>query len=156
MRAATHKQPTRQTTVHVRWCIRRDTPEIMAIEQDAFGAAAWDETRFIDHLRSRNCICLVAEHPKAGLILGYMIYELHKWWFSLTRLAVSPWWWRAGIGSQLVAKLQAKCGRQRPVIDAIVTDENIELLCLLRSRGFKAVDCRESIVTMTWTHEEQR
>ena len=50
-----------QTRVHIRWMIRRDMPEVLAIEHASF-EYPWCEEEFLRVLRQRNCIGMVAEH----------------------------------------------------------------------------------------------
>ena len=64
-----------QTRVHIRWMIRRDMPEVLAIEHAGF-EYPWCEEEFLRVLRQRNCIGMVAEHGER--IVGFMIYELHR------------------------------------------------------------------------------
>src|SRR4051794_39786908 len=61
--------------VHIRWMIRRDMPEVLAIEHASFDFP-WGEEEFLRVLRQRNCIGMVAEHGER--VVGFMIYELHK------------------------------------------------------------------------------
>ena len=48
--------------VHVRWMIRRDMPEALNAEQEAF-EFPWSEEDFTRCLRQRNCIGMVADIP---------------------------------------------------------------------------------------------
>src|SRR3954469_10610522 len=67
--------PKAQARVHIRWMIRRDMPEVLAIEQQSF-PFPWCEEEFLRVLRQRNCIGMVAEYGER--VVGFMIYELHK------------------------------------------------------------------------------
>ena len=64
-----------QTRVHIRWMIRRDMPEVLAIEHGSY-EYPWCEEEFLRVLRQRNCIGMVAELGER--IVGFMIYELHR------------------------------------------------------------------------------
>src|SRR5262245_62683614 len=96
--------------VHIRWMIRRDMPEVLAIETDSF-EFPWCENDFLRCLRQRNCIGMVAEHEDR--VVGFMIYELHKTKLHLLNFAVAPEWWRVGIGTQMVTKLVGKLSSHR-------------------------------------------
>ncbi len=63
-----------QVRVHIRWMIRRDMPEVLAIEHASF-EFPWCEEEFLRVLRQRNCIGMVAEHARSRVV-GFMIYEL--------------------------------------------------------------------------------
>jgi ribosomal-protein-alanine N-acetyltransferase len=55
--------------------IRRDMPEVLAIEHASF-EYPWCEEEFLRVLRQRNCIGMVAEQGER--IVGFMVYELHR------------------------------------------------------------------------------
>ena len=79
---SSHKQ---QLRVHIRWMIRRDMPEVLAIEEQSF-EYPWSEEDFVRCLRQRNCIGLVAEHNER--VVGFIIYELHKSRLHILNFAV--------------------------------------------------------------------
>ena len=91
--------------VHIRWMIRRDMSEVLAIENRNF-EFAWSEEDFIRCLRQRNCIGMVAEHEER--VVGFMIYELHKNRLHILNFAVSPGCHRGGVGMSMVKKLIGK------------------------------------------------
>jgi ribosomal-protein-alanine N-acetyltransferase len=96
----------------IRWLIRRDMPEVLAIERTAFDPeGAWGEDDFLYHLRQRNTIGMVAEENNE--ILGFMVYELHKEIINVLNLAVRDDHQREGVGESLVMKLQGKLSQQR-------------------------------------------
>src|SRR6516165_11547963 len=99
-----------QTRVHIRWMIRRDMPEVLAIEHASF-EYPWCEEEFLRVLRQRNCIGMVAEHGER--IVGFMIYELHKTKLQVLNFAVHGEFRRQGVGRQMVAKLAGKLSSHR-------------------------------------------
>ena len=76
-----------QVRVHIRWMIRRDMPEVLAIEHASF-EFPWGEEEFLRVLRQRNCIGMVAEQGER--VVGFMIYELHKNKLHIMNFAVHP------------------------------------------------------------------
>ena len=60
--------PKAQVRVHIRWMIRRDMPEVLAIEHASF-EFPWCEEEFLRVLRQRNCIGMVAEYGER--VVGY-------------------------------------------------------------------------------------
>ena len=50
---------------HIRWMIRRDMPEVLAVEGESF-EFPWCEEDFLRCLRQRNCIGMVAEQHRQG------------------------------------------------------------------------------------------
>src|SRR5262245_23150754 len=99
-----------QMPVHIRWMIRRDMSEVLAIEAQCF-EFPWSEEDFIRCLRQRNCIGMVAEHNER--VVGFMIYELHKTRLHILNFAVHEQQRRRSVGSQMVKKLAAKLSPQR-------------------------------------------
>jgi len=124
--------------VHIRWMIRRDLAEVLEIER-ASSPDAWDELEFLDQLRRRNCIGMVADlHDQ---VAGYMIYELGKRELKVLRLVVDPRWRRKGVGAQMVAKLVGKLSHlRRSRIWVHVRESNLAAQLFLRSQRFRAVE----------------
>lgn len=123
--------------LHLRWMIRRDMPEVFAIENANF-EFPWCEDDFIRCLRNRNCIGFVAEHKER--IVGYMIYELHKRRIELLNIAVHASMHRQGVGFAMIRKLHGKLTQQnRRVIGANVFDKNLDAQLFFKAVGFKAI-----------------
>src|SRR4051812_19739028 len=94
-----------QARLHVRWQIRRDSPEILFIENASF-SMPWTEEDFLKCLRERNCIGMVGE--QGDRVISYMLYLLGKHHLEIINFAVHPDYRRKGVGSQMVAKLVSK------------------------------------------------
>lgn len=126
------------TPVHVRWMIRRDMKEVLDIEQQSF-EFAWNEEQFLDALRTRNTIGMVAEHNEQ--VVGFMIYELKKGELELINFAVAPWVRRSGVGTTMVDKLKAKLAQQqRTLITTHVREGNLNAQMFFKAMGFHATE----------------
>jgi len=122
--------------VHVRWMIRRDMDEVLAAEAHSF-EHAWTEEDFLQCLRRRNCIGMVAEHQDR--IVGFMIYELHKTRLHVLNFATAPEFRRNGVGVQMVQKLICKLSsHRRTKITLAVRERNLDAQCFFRAQDFKA------------------
>lgn len=122
----------------IRWLIRRDMVEVLDIERQCF-EFAWTEERFLTHLRQRNCIGMVAEHNQ--LIVGFMIYELHKTTLSILNFAVDKMYWRRGIGSQMVQRLVDKLSQQRrDKIELEIRETNLAAQLFFKRHFFRATE----------------
>jgi len=122
---------------HIRWMIRRDMPEVLAIESDSF-EFPWCENDFLRCLRQRNCIGMVAERDNK--VVGFMIYELHKSRLHILNFAVSSRYRRHGVGTQMISKLVGKLSterRNRILLE--VRETNLAAQLFFRSSGFRAV-----------------
>jgi ribosomal-protein-alanine N-acetyltransferase len=125
-----------QIRVHIRWMIRRDMPEVLAIEHASYDFP-WDEEEFLRVLRQRNCIGMVAEHGEK--VVGFMIYELHKAKLQILNLAVAPECRRMGVGEQMVAKLVSKLSNHRRTrIVLHLRESNLPAQLFYRTQGFRA------------------
>lgn len=113
-----------RTTNCIRWFIRRDMPEVLAIEADSY-EWAWSEEDFLRYLRDRNTIGMVVEqHEK---VIGFMIYELHKSHLNLVNVAVHPDYRRQGVGTAMATKLKDKLSRHRRTrVVLIVRESNVD------------------------------
>jgi ribosomal-protein-alanine N-acetyltransferase len=151
-----------QTRVHIRWMIRRDMPEALAVEADSF-EFPWSEEDFIRCLRQRNCIGMVAEHDDQ--VVGFMIYELCKTRLHILNFAVAPEFRRRGVGTQMVNKLIGKLSAQRRNrIVLEVRETNLAAQLFFRSANFRAVsvlrdfyeDTPEDAYLMQYRYKPQR
>ena len=121
----------------IRWLIRRDIDEVLAIERGSF-QFAWNEEEFLCCLRQRNCIGTVAELDHK--IVGFIIYELHKSMLRIMNFAVAPDFRRRGIGQQMVQRLIDKLSQQRRrEIVLEVRETNVPAQLFFAKGGFRAV-----------------
>jgi ribosomal-protein-alanine N-acetyltransferase len=127
-----------QVRVHIRWMIRRDMPDVLAIEQGCFDYP-WTEEEFLRVLRQRNCIGMVAEY--GDQVVGFMIYELHKSRLQILNFATSTEYRRRGIGRQMVAKLVSKLSSHRRIrIHLQVRESNLPAQVFFRAQSFLATE----------------
>ncbi len=126
-----------EVRVHIRWMIRRDMPDVLAIERKSF-EFPWSEEDFIRCLRQRNCIGMVAEVDDQ--VVGFMIYELHKSRLHILNFAVHPDFRQRHVGAQMVEKLVGKLSSQRRNrILLEVRETNLAAQVFFRSNGFRAI-----------------
>lgn len=134
------------TPVHIRWMIRRDMPEVLAIEAAIFTpATAWGEEDFIWFLRQRNVIAMIAELKIVGSgpapVVGFMVYELQPDGLELLNFAVTPGRRREGIGQQMVAKLVSKLSAQRRGrLHVLLRESNVGAQLFFRRQGMRCVE----------------
>jgi len=127
-------------SVHIRWMIRRDMEEVMAI--DASVGLEWDEQDFIRCLRQRNCIGMVAEIDEK--VVGHMIYELHKSRLHVLNFGVAAESQARTIGTQMIDKLKGKLSKERRNRITFEIDEtNIGAQLFLSRLGFFASEVDE-------------
>jgi [ribosomal protein S18]-alanine N-acetyltransferase len=130
-------QERTELCVHIRWMIRRDMPEVLAIENRSF-EFPWSEDDFIRCLRQRNCIGMVAEYDER--VVGFMIYELHKNRLHILNFAVRPEFRRQGIGRSMIRKLVGKLSQQRRNrIMLEIRETNLDAQLFFRHAGFRAI-----------------
>ena len=128
--------PKAQVRVHIRWMIRRDMPEVLAIEHQSF-EYPWCEEEFLRVLRQRNCIGMVAEQGER--VIGFMIYELHKSKLQVLNFAVAADARRNGVGHQMVQKLVGKLSSHRRTRISLHCRETALVAQLFfRIEGFRA------------------
>ena len=120
----------------IRWLVRHDMPEVLAIEAASF-EYPWSEDDFMVALRQRNVIGMVAEQDNQ--IVGYMIYALFETRIDILNFVVHPAHRRCGIGTALAAKLIDKLTwnrRRELVVD--IRDTNLVAQRFFHSQGFLA------------------
>jgi ribosomal-protein-alanine N-acetyltransferase len=130
--------PPAHLRVHIRWMIRRDMPEVLAIEHGSH-EVPWCEEELLRVLRQRNCIGMVAEH--GDRVVGFMIYELHKSKLQVLDFAVHPEYRRRGVGRQMIAKLAGKLSSHRRTrIELHLRETNLGGQLFCKVQGFRAVE----------------
>lgn len=128
---------TKQQT-QIRWMIRRDMPEVLAIGNECF-EHPWTEENFIVELRERCVIGMVAERDNR--VVGYMVYELQLRSIELLNFAVHPVYHRCGIGTAMMAKLKGKLSEQRRrQIRAVLAETNLGGHLFFQRMGFWATE----------------
>ncbi len=122
---------------HIRWMIRRDMPEVLAIETESF-AHPWSEEEFAKTLRQRNCIGMVV--LRGPLVVGYMIYGLNKCYLEVLNFAVDAGYRRERIATAMVEKLKGKLSSERRYrLTLCVMDANLDAQLFFRAGGFECV-----------------
>lgn len=137
--------PTKPLPVHIRWMIRRDLEQVVAIENLSF-PDPWTADDFMKVLLQRNRIGMVAEvadsiYGRRDAIAGYMLYELNDNCLRLINLAVHPDFRRRCVGTAMVRKLVSKLSPQRRsklIVEA--ADYNLLSHVFLRACGFVATE----------------
>ena len=123
--------------IQLRWMIRRDMPEVLSIEQEAF-EFPWLDEDFTRCLRQRNCIGMVAEVGDS--VVAFMIYELHRTRLQVLNFAVRRSHRRLAIGTQMMGKLFAKLSlERRDRILLEVRERNLPAQLFFRSLGYRAI-----------------
>ncbi len=126
-----------EAPAYIRWMIRKDLPTVLNIEERCF-EYPWRDEDFIRCLRQRNVIGMVAE--RGDQVLGFMIYELHKFRLHVLSMAVDPDYSRQGIGRIMVEKLISKLSYQRRNrVTLEVRETNLPAQLFFKSMGFRAV-----------------
>ena len=127
----------RKIEVYIRWMIRRDMPEVLAIESESF-EHPWPEEDFIRCLRQQNCIGMVAEHDDR--VVGYMIYDLCKTRIHVFNFAVASDYRRHDVGTQMLNKLIGKLSRERRTrIVLEVRESNLSAQHFFLTNQFRAI-----------------
>jgi ribosomal-protein-alanine N-acetyltransferase len=132
----TESESLTRPSAHVRWMIRRDMAEVMAVEEESF-EYSWTEEDFLRCLRQRNNIGMVAD--VGDRVVGFMIYELHKAKLHLLNFAVHPYWRRQGVGTQMVQQLISKLSSHRRTrISLEVRETNLNAQLFFRKQELRA------------------
>lgn len=114
-----------------------DLPDVVKIETKCF-EFPWLEDDFTKFMRELVNCATVAEYENK--VIGFMFYELHKEYIHLINFAVSPEYWRQGVGSQMVAKLITKLSTKRRKILLEICETNLPAQWFFSFCGFRAID----------------
>lgn len=127
----------------VRWMIRRDMPECLAMPN------GWDEREIIRALLKKNTIGMVCEVE--GQVWGYMIYTLYKTRLELNVLVVDPLVQRRGVGTGLMTKMFGKLSpHRRTQILMSVPDDQLGSHLFLKQCGFKCYEVKDDLYLFSY------
>jgi len=112
------------------WMIRRDLPQVYALEEFRHQWDAWTEEKFLSYLRNKNTIGMVAEED--GKIVGFIVYELFKSKLEIIKLEAA-----AGkeqeVYRALIGKMKAKLSMDsRRILDFVVLETELSFLKYLK------------------------
>ncbi len=100
----------------VRWLVRSDMSRVIECEKSRASLNAedmWIEDEWLELLRHKTCLGLVAVDEKTGFVLGAVLYRLLKSEMNILRLIVDEEEGRQGVGSALVGTLKDKMTTKR-------------------------------------------
>ena len=148
-----------------RWMRRGDLPQVMAIDDQAFGEHAWTEDVFIDTMRRGNCIGVVVEDYSTREVVGYLMYEWQKKRLHLFTLAVRQDMRRQGIGRMLLGRLTPKLASKGLLrLMAEVRETNLDAQLFFAACGFRATsvlknfydpsECRDDAYVFEYRYPE--
>lgn len=122
--------------VMIRWMIRRDLPQVMAIERRSF-ETPWTDEDFLVSLRQRNVIGMVAE-DRHERVVGYVLYQIQRESLQILNIAVGKCFRRRTVGRQLIDKLKNKINGHpfRKVIAAETCERNLPAQLFFKANGF--------------------
>ncbi|HVX15990.1 MAG TPA: GNAT family N-acetyltransferase [Pirellulales bacterium] len=130
--------------VAIIWMTPRHTAAVLGIENDSF-FTPWSEDDFARCRRQRNCIGMVAIDRFDDTVVGYVIYELHKFVIEILNIAVHPGARRIGIGTKIVDRMKQKLStRRRRRLSLYVSEENVRGHLWLRANEFRCVQTHEA------------
>lgn len=122
---------------HVRWMVRRDLQDVVAIEKESFDFP-WVEAEFLHCLRKQNCIPMVVDH--GGSVAGFMVYELFRDQIYLRNMAVAKQHRRSGIGQAMATTLLGKLQKgRRTRVTLHVRETNLDAQLFFKLVGFDAI-----------------
>lgn len=131
-----------KVSAHIRWLIRRDMEEVLAMEQVCF-EIPWSEENFLHALRDRNVIGMIAEIGEE--IAGFVIYELHKEKLHLLNFAVLPKYQGCSVGTQLIDRLKLKLSSaMRNKIFLETRESNLIAQLFFKANGFVAFKVKDN------------
>jgi ribosomal-protein-alanine N-acetyltransferase len=136
METMSKPKPPEAPKDQIRWMIRRDLPDVLRVEAEAF-PEPWSEDDFLKLLRQRNAVGVVAEHGTE--IVGYLLYELHKGRVVVVNIAVAKAHRFRGVGRYLIGKAKIAAARGGRAVRVTVCERNLEAQVFYRKTGFKAI-----------------
>ena len=112
-----------------RWLIRRDMPEVLAL--DKWEPDAWPEEVFLSHLRQRNTIGMVALN--SSFIVGFVVYSLTRSTIYVHKLVAID---RGSINASIDQLKQKLTTGKRHTVEVMCIETGTRKAELLKAAGF--------------------
>lgn len=125
-------------SVRVAWMERHHLEGVLAVEQACFDQGAWTEGDFISVLHRRECVGKVAVDLESDDVVGFMVYEVHKYSLRILSIAVHPDRRRQGIATRMVGKLTGALSDKRNCVEAVVGEWSLGTQLFFKAAGFEA------------------
>lgn len=126
----------------IRIALAADVPLLAELEEDLFGAEAWDEESLLDDLERAGRLVVVSVDDDDAPV-GYAITTLAGDFVDLARIGVDPARQREGIAAALLDHVLAQAdddGADRMLLE--VSAVNPEALAFYAASGFEQIDTR--------------
>lgn len=124
--------------IDIRWMLRRDMYDIVDIERASF-TSPWSVEEFVECLRKKNNIGIVAEHNKR--VVSFLIYGLYDKYIEITNVATHPIYRNQGIATALITKIIDKLHPQRRTsIKINIAESNLSTQLFFQHLDFIAID----------------
>ncbi len=134
----THPNVKTFTPVHRRFMRRSELQSVLAIEEAVHYPYQLGEEDFLNVLKQRNIVPMVAEHNER--VVAFFLYQLCKHHLELLNLGVHPDWQGQGIGRQCLEKVVEKLSSmRRNRVVCHVRESNLGGQKFLRACGWRAV-----------------
>jgi [ribosomal protein S18]-alanine N-acetyltransferase len=114
-----------------------DVKQVVGIEEISF-SDPWSEGSFTSSVRSPYTYAIVAKREES--VMGYLVGYVHKEYFQVANIAVSPNFRKRGIGGELLFKAleeAARLGCRYAFLE--VRPSNQDAVSLYETLGFQAV-----------------
>lgn len=158
MSNGTYVHPNKFAADHgfsIRWMIRRDMPEVLAMDADMY-TNKWDDTDYIGMLRNRNCIGMVVEHDQTRKLVGSMVYSLRRSSLMVERHTVALAHQEAGIVEAILwEKLKDKLSWERRNKLFYNVPDDSQYLAVhvgLRNNGWRAIAIIDGCIQFRYLH----
>lgn len=117
------------------WMTNKDLPAVLGLEKMCF-PVPWNEQEFRGYLSKNKIIAKIYEVNNS--LVAYSMHELYKTKIDLISIAVHPKAQRRGVGTEIIKSIVSKLGPDRDLLEASVSDTNLNMHLFLRHLGFKA------------------
>ena len=127
--------------LEIRWMLKDELPCVVEISADAFLEDCWSHETFLRHLKRQAVVGKVAVFN--GVIVGYVVYELHSRHISILSMAVHPSRWNRKIGTSMLDNLRQEipfAQSKRIAIITLIPESLLPAQMFFKENKFRAVE----------------
>lgn len=135
--------------VKVKWALKKDYGAMVEMDPTVLSMS-----ELVKELKNPNTIAAVATYE--DIVVGYVIYTVHKEFIEIIGFMVHPDYRYNNVGTDMMAYMSTKLKKGKHTLKMQVEESNLDLQLFLKKMGLTAsVNRGEEYYTFTYTLKDQ-
>lgn len=146
------RQAEGEISLSLRYMDKPDMGHVLDIERRSF-VDPWTKGDFAEVFTNASLTGQVLERIGGASVqlIGYVVYEIFPKRLNVVSFAIHPRWRRQKVGAWMLDRVKGLAhGAGKPVLTAVVCEENLPGQLFLKAAGFTAFEIVEGFYRFRW------